>query len=98
MIRICTMLDLQSISRLSQVNRHLRRLCTSDQLWNVLYSQHQGRPSQEICAVANDIGWKAVFYSNKLQLQKELSRRRRGRDEYGGSSEGTGDTFLTQNI
>lgn len=76
MIRICSMLDLQSVSRLSQVNKYLRNLCTSDKLWSLLYAQHQGNPTSEICMLANDISWKKVFYLNKLQLQKELSRRR----------------------
>ena len=97
MMKICTMLDLQSISHLSQVNRHLRKICTSDQLWNALYTQHQGHPSQEICAVASDIGWKAVFYSNKLQLQKELSRRRKGRQGEMDSTGAAGETSKSSN-
>lgn len=76
MVRICSMLDLQSVSRLAQVNRYLRKLCTSDKLWSLLYAQHQGLPTHEITYLANDIGWKKVFYLSKLQLQKELSRRR----------------------
>ena len=76
MIRICSMLDLQSVSQLSQVNRYLRRLCTSDKLWSILYAQHQGNPTTEISFLAGDIGWMKVFYMSKLQLQKELSRRR----------------------
>lgn len=70
------MLDLQSISQLSQVNRYLRNLCASEKLWGLLYAQHQGNPTAEICVLANDVGWKKVFYLSKLQLQKELSRRR----------------------
>lgn len=77
MLRICSMLDLQSISQLSRVNRHLRNLCLSDNLWSDLYHQHQGHPSLEICSLANEIGWMKVFYSSKLQLQKEISRRRK---------------------
>lgn len=77
MLRICAMLDLQSIAQLSQANRHLRKLCLSDKLWSNLYHQHQGNPSLDICSLANDIGWRKVFYSSKLQLQKEISRRRR---------------------
>lgn len=76
MIRICSLLDLQSIAQLSHVNRYLRGLCSSDKLWSLLYVQHQGNPTAEICVLANDMGWKKVFYMSKLQLQKELSRRR----------------------
>jgi hypothetical protein len=76
MVQICSLLDLQSITQLSQVNRYLRKVCVSDKLWENLYIQHQGNPPTEVCTLGIDIGWKKVFYLSKLQLQKELSRRR----------------------
>ena len=93
MIQICSMLDLQSITNLSQVNTYLRKLCSSDQLWSILYEQHQGIPTAEITSMANDVGWKKVFYMNKLQLQKELSRRRPVQGPT--TSEGDRSTFIT---
>ena len=77
-IRIATFLDLQSVNSLSQVNRHLRGVCNSDGMWEALYCTHQGQPSPAVKALAFELGWKVVFFMNKLQLQKELSRRRRG--------------------
>ena len=41
LLKICSYLDLQSIAQLSQVNRHLRLICNSDQLWESLYYDHQ---------------------------------------------------------
>ena len=101
MVQICTCLDLQSIMQLSRVNRHLREVCTSNSLWEKLYRIHQGVPSDEVSALAKEVGWKTVFFMNKLQLQKELSRRRRlhsGRVhvDNGIASDGTSATFLTQ--
>lgn len=40
-LKICSYLDLQSIAQLSQVNRHLREVCNSNQLWESLYYDHQ---------------------------------------------------------
>ena len=71
-------LDLQSIMFLSHTNQHFREICNSDDLWKKLYLLHQGQPSADIHSVANDIGWKKLFFMNKLQIQKEVSRLRRG--------------------
>lgn len=99
MVQICTCLDLQSIMQLSRVNRHLREVCTSNSLWEKLYRIHQGVPSDEVSALAKEVGWKTVFFMNKLQLQKELSRRRRLHSGHthvnNGTSDGTSTTFLT---
>lgn len=97
MVQICSCLDLQSIMQLSRVNRHLREVCTSNSLWEKLYRIHQGVPSDEVSVLAKEVGWKTVFFMNKLQLQKELSRRRRlhpGHTHVNNDS--TSMTFLTQ--
>lgn len=77
MLNICTMLDLQSIASLSQVNRFIRKFCVSDHLWQILYKQHQGNPNTEVSSLAEDLGWREVFFMSKLHLQKEISRRRK---------------------
>eukprot|EP00731_Ephydatia_muelleri_P030269 Em0021g792a len=77
MVQIATYLDLQSVSSLSQVSKHLKEVCSSDQLWEKLYLYHQGRATEEVASLAKSMGWKQVFFMNKLHLQKELSRRRR---------------------
>ena len=98
MIRIVSLLDLQSIAQLSHVNHHMRDICNSPRLWEILYNTHQGRPSGEISALAREIGWKKVFFMNKLQLQKEVSRRRtKGNDSVKFSGELSPEsTFLTE--
>ena len=112
MMAVATSLDLESITQLSQVNRHLREVCNSNSLWEQLYHIHQGMPSEEVTALAKDGSWKKVFFMNKLQLQKELSRRRRihsplhshasnGSKATANGSNGhqpPSTTFLTQNI
>ena len=92
LVAIVSLLDLQSIAQLSRVNQHLRELCNSNKLWETLYRIHQGQPSREICSLAAELGWKTVFFMNKLQLQKEVSRRRREDFETPSSD----FTFLTE--
>ncbi len=108
MVNIVTYLDLQSIAHLSQVNRHLREVCNSNPLWKQLFLVHQGSSNEEVQALATEVGWKEVFYMNKLQLQKELSRRRRLHSPQHHHSHPDGattppqqspsSTFLTQNF
>ena len=99
-VAIVSLLDLQSVARLGQVNQHLREVCSSDRLWEVLYKTHQGRPSRETTALAKELRWKTVFFMNKLQLQKELSRRRRevfqDRAEDAEENLSPESTFLTE--
>lgn len=101
MVHIATYLDLQSVTQLSQVNRHLREVCNSNPLWEKLYRAHQGTPSEEITSLAREIGWKEIFFMNKLQLQKEVSRRRRLHSHATNGTASSGQqspssTFLTQ--
>ena len=95
LISIASYLDLQSISYLSQVNQRLREVANSNDLWEKLYSMHQGVPSHEVKSLASEIGWKKVFFMNKLQLQKEISRRRRLNTPNEGEFS---MTFLTQQV
>ena len=97
-ILIVSHLDLQSIAQLSQVNEHMRDVCNSNELWEILYVIHQGQPSSEISALAKELGWKKVFFMNKLQLQKEVSRRRKvhHNPDKLGSRLSPASTFLTE--
>ncbi|GFR73261.1 F-box only protein 36 [Elysia marginata] len=69
------MLDLVTISKLSQVNRFFRELCSSDALWSKLYMQHTTQPiTHELLMLTDKKGWKEVFFMNKVQLQMLLRR------------------------
>ena len=99
MILIATYLDLQSINSLSQTNCHFHELCNSNALWEKLYAIHQGKPSPEIKSLAQERGWKTVFFMNKLQIQKEISRRRRVLShETDTSKDDHSSMFITQNV
>lgn len=37
-----------------------------------------GKASAEVSSLALEVGWRSIFFTSKLQLQKQISRRRRG--------------------
>lgn len=94
LMRILDYLDLESIEQLAKVNHHMQKICNSEELWKKLYNRHQGPPSEKVQALAQDLGWKRVFYMDKIQLQKELYRRRRHDP---GTPDDPSHTFLTEN-
>ncbi|RUS81821.1 hypothetical protein EGW08_010413 [Elysia chlorotica] len=75
LLNIMYMLDLVTISKLSQVNKYLRELCSSDALWSKLYMQNTTQPiTHELLMLTDKKGWKEVFFMNKVQLQMLLRR------------------------
>ena len=107
LIHMATFLDLESINNLQQVNVRLYEVCNSDRLWERLYAIHQGKPNPDICSLARELSWRNVFFMNKLQLQKEISRRRHATPTGHAPSANTqnegihmekSSTFLTQTI
>ncbi|XP_068677949.1 F-box only protein 36-like [Montipora foliosa] len=79
LIRIAGFLDLVDISRLGSVCRSLRKVCASDELWERIFISHCDTVTQETRELAQELGWKKVFYTNKLQLQVQM-RRRKGKN------------------
>ena len=77
LFQVVSQLDLASIDSVSKANRYLQQSCNSDPLWRKVYTVHHGPPTEEVQAVAGDMGWKRVFFMDKIQLRKESSRRQR---------------------
>ncbi|KAK6169469.1 hypothetical protein SNE40_020518 [Patella caerulea] len=77
LLKLIFMLDLEDIARLSQVSKQFRKLCNSDELWKKIYKANsESSITPEVVALADTIGWKKLFYTNKLQLQVQLRRQR----------------------
>ncbi|GCC17507.1 F-box only protein 36-like [Chiloscyllium punctatum] len=73
---IILFLDLEDIARLSQTSRKFEKVCNSDELWERLVSRYCDTITPEMQALASEVGWKEIFFTNKLQLQKKIRRRR----------------------
>ncbi|XP_020384963.1 F-box only protein 36 isoform X2 [Rhincodon typus] len=73
---IILFLDLEDIARLSQTSRKFEKVCNSEELWERLVLRHCDTITPETRALASEVGWKEIFFTNKLQLQKKIRRRR----------------------
>ena len=76
LIRIASFLDLVDIARLGSVCKSLRKVCSSDELWEKIFITHCDTITDETRALAKELGWKKVFFTNKLQLQVQMRRRK----------------------
>ncbi|ESO84855.1 hypothetical protein LOTGIDRAFT_131450 [Lottia gigantea] len=77
LLKILLMLDLEDLARLGQVSKQFRTLCNSDVLWQKIYIMNsESGVTPDVESLAASIGWKKLFYTNKLQLQVQLRRQR----------------------
>ncbi|XP_078266007.1 F-box only protein 36-like [Rhinoraja longicauda] len=76
LLNIIVRLELEDIARLSQASKMLKTVCNSDKLWEHIVLRYCDTITSEMQALAFDVGWKEIFFTNKLQLQKQIHRRR----------------------
>ena len=101
LLRIISLLSLREVLFLSQVCRELRKMCLSEAMWEQIYRVHLGVASLEVRDFASQpgVGWQRVFFMDKLQLQKELGRKRKGSSRPSSQASckpSESFTFLTQ--
>nr|XP_020143627.1 F-box only protein 36 [Microcebus murinus] len=76
LLRIISYLDLEDVARLSQTSRRFAKLCMSDKLWEQIVHLACDNVTPDMRALAEDIGWRQMFFTNKLQLQRQLRKRK----------------------
>lgn len=52
------------------------QLCGSEEFWEQAVRQRFNAVSAEVASLALEVGWRSIFFTSKLQLQKLISRRR----------------------
>ncbi|XP_011362353.1 F-box only protein 36 [Pteropus medius] len=77
LLHIISYLDLEDIASLSQTSQRFSKLCISDKLWEPIVQSACDDITPEMRALAKDVGWRQLFFANKLQLQQKF--RKRGR-------------------
>lgn len=81
-IKIISNLDLEDLSRLSQVNGLFRQLCRSDKVWMTLYKKYYSSEiTRELLQLAERDGWRKLFFTNKIKLKLELRRQAKGNND-----------------
>ncbi|XP_070476146.1 F-box only protein 36 isoform X2 [Equus przewalskii] len=76
LLSIISYLDLEDISRLSQTSHRFAKLCMSDKLWEQIVQSACDNITPDMRALAEDMGWRQMFFTNKLQLQRQLRKRK----------------------
>ncbi|XP_007892629.1 F-box only protein 36 isoform X2 [Callorhinchus milii] len=69
-------LELEDLCALSQTSKKMKKLCNSNDIWEDIVLQHCDTITPEMRALAIEIGWKEIFFTSKLQLQKQIQRKR----------------------
>lgn len=52
------------------------KLCGSEEFWEQAVRQRCNTVSAEVASLALEVGWRSIFFTSKLQLQKLISRRK----------------------
>ncbi|XP_006866855.1 PREDICTED: F-box only protein 36 [Chrysochloris asiatica] len=87
---IISYLDLEDIARLSQTSRKFAKLCMCDTLWEQIVQSACDTITPDMRALAEDIGWKEMFFTNRLQLQLQLHRRKQKLTSHRGAEPALG--------
>uniref|UniRef100_A0A2I2ZUL0 F-box domain-containing protein n=1 Tax=Gorilla gorilla gorilla TaxID=9595 RepID=A0A2I2ZUL0_GORGO len=75
LLNIISYLDLEDIARLCQTS-HRFKLCMSDKLWEQIVQSICDTITPDVRSLAEDTGWRQLFFTNKLQLQRQLCKRK----------------------
>ncbi|XP_034039875.1 F-box only protein 36b [Thalassophryne amazonica] len=76
LLHLLTYLQLEDVGQLGRTSRQFRQLCGSEEFWEQAVRRRFNTVSAEVSALALEVGWRSIFFTSKLQLQKQISRRR----------------------
>ncbi|XP_056149688.1 F-box only protein 36b [Lampris incognitus] len=76
LLRILAHLELEDVRQLGRTSRRFWKLCGSEAFWQQTVRRCCDTISPEVSALAMDVGWRSIFFTSKLQVQKQISRWR----------------------
>ncbi|XP_049624873.1 F-box only protein 36 [Suncus etruscus] len=76
LLKIFSYLDLEDIARLSQTSQRFSKLCKCDMLWEKIIQGACDNITSDMRTQATEIGWREMFFANRLELQQQLLRRK----------------------
>ncbi|KAM9231114.1 LOW QUALITY PROTEIN: F-box only protein 36 [Leptosomus discolor] len=80
LLYIISFLELEDIARLSEVSRRFEMICNSNALWENIVENLCDTITPETKELAREMGWKQFFFTDGLQLQLQLRRKRQKLD------------------
>nr|XP_046265581.1 F-box only protein 36b isoform X1 [Scatophagus argus] len=81
LMQIINYLQLEDVGQLGRTSHRFRKLCSSEEFWEQAVRQRCNTVSAEVASLALVVGWRNIFFTSKLQLQKLISRRRLNTEE-----------------
>ncbi|KAK2822156.1 hypothetical protein Q5P01_022221 [Channa striata] len=81
LLRIINYLELEDVGQLARTSHRFRQLCGSEEFWEQAVRQRCNTVSAEVASLALEVGWRSIFFTSKLQLQKLISRRKQKTEE-----------------
>ncbi|KAF3699130.1 F-box only protein 36 [Channa argus] len=76
LLQIINYLELEDVGQLARTSHRFRQLCGSEEFWEQAVRQRCNTVSAEVASLAHEVGWRSIFFTSKLQLQKLISRRK----------------------
>uniref|UniRef100_A0A3B4AHS8 Uncharacterized protein n=1 Tax=Periophthalmus magnuspinnatus TaxID=409849 RepID=A0A3B4AHS8_9GOBI len=76
LLHILGFLELEDVGQLLRTSRQFWKLCQSEEYWENAVQQRCSTLPDEVVALARDIGWRRIFFTNKIQLQLLIHRHR----------------------
>ncbi|GAB1285167.1 F-box only protein 36 [Apodemus speciosus] len=81
LLKIICYLDLEDIARLSQTSSRFEKLCKSDSLWEQIVQSACDTITPDMRALAKDVGWRQLFFTNKIQLQRQIRKKKQNQEK-----------------
>ncbi|CAL1579361.1 unnamed protein product [Knipowitschia caucasica] len=76
LLRILGFLELEDVGQLLRTSRRFWKLCQSEQFWESAVRQRCSTLPDDVVSLSRGIGWRRIFFTNKIQLQLLLNRHR----------------------
>ncbi|KAL7841954.1 hypothetical protein SRHO_G00236430 [Serrasalmus rhombeus] len=76
LLNIMVHLELEDVARFALTCRKFKELCSSEEFWEQTVRLHCDTVTAGMEDLAKEVGWRNVFFTSKLQLQKQISRRK----------------------
>lgn len=74
-VRLTRFLDVIDVAHISSLNRYMRNICCSDEVWKRIVYLYSDGVTAEMMAMAKDFGWRKTFFAQKMHLRLKTKRK-----------------------
>ncbi|XP_035384344.1 F-box only protein 36b isoform X2 [Electrophorus electricus] len=68
--------NLEDVARFARTCHRFKKICSSEEFWEQTVRMYCDTVTAGMEDLAKEVGWRTIFFTNKLQLQKQISRRK----------------------